>query len=240
MTLSMQSKKSSSFWSEHWQKVLALVFWVSIIGAYFYYSQVTGLSTTEILRRLTRFMMHPVFGPALFILLYTVRPIFLFSAGVLSIASGAFFGPLGILWVVIGANLGALLAYVIGRYFGKGLLDDTAEERTLVSKYTNSMRERSFETIFLMRLLFLPYDFVNYLAGFLKIDWKAFLLATALGSLPGTIAFTLFGASISLESVLDGARPEFNPWILVSAVAIFLASLGVSRILRRRETNAAV
>ncbi len=235
MTLSMQPKKKSSFLSDHWQKLLALGFWLTLLGAYIYYSQVTGLSTVEILRRLTAFMMHPVFGPLLFIFLYTVRPIFLFSAGVLSIAAGAFFGPLGILWVVIGSNMGALLAYVIGRYFGKGLLDDTSEEINLVSKYTNRMRSRSFETVFLMRLLFLPYDFVNYLAGFLKIDWKAFLLATALGSIPGTVAFTLFGASISLEKVLDGARPEFNPWILVSAVAIFLISIGISRWLRKRE-----
>lgn len=47
----------------------------------------------------------------------------------------------------------------------------------------------SFETVLIMRFIFLPYDLVNYLAGILRIDLKAFILATLLGSIPGTIAF---------------------------------------------------
>ena len=44
-----------------------------------------------------------------------------------------------------------------------------------------------------MRLVYVPYDLVNYLAGFLRIGWMPFILATALGSLPDTLSFVLFG-----------------------------------------------
>ena len=45
------------------------------------------------------------------------------------------------------------------------------------------------------RLLFLPFDPVNYISGFLKVDVKAFLLATAIGILPGTAVFVYAGTA---------------------------------------------
>ncbi len=76
------------------------------------------------------------------------------------------------------------------------------------------MRDNSFETVLIMRLLFLPYDLVNYASGILRLRWLPFLLATALGSLPGTVSFVLLGASI--DTVDDGLG-GVDPAILVAA-----------------------
>jgi uncharacterized membrane protein YdjX (TVP38/TMEM64 family) len=73
------------------------------------------------------------------------------------------------------------------------------------------------------------------MSGFLKIDWKSFLLATILGSIPGTVSFTLFGSSIDLSQGLGNV--EFNPWAFGGAFTIFLASLGISRLVKSRETG---
>jgi uncharacterized membrane protein YdjX (TVP38/TMEM64 family) len=97
------------------------------------------------------------------------------------------------------------------------------------------MRQNSFETILIMRFIFLPYDLVNYLAGILRIDWKAFILASLLGSIPGTIAFVSFGASIDIKELAMGKTPQFNPWVLVFGVVIFIASLAISRYFKKRE-----
>ena len=59
------------------------------------------------------------------------------------------------------------------------------------------MRDNSFETVLIMRFIFLPYDLMNYMAGFMRIHMRAFILATTLGSIPGTISFVLLGASVS-------------------------------------------
>ena len=75
---------------------------------------------------------------------------------------------------------------------------------------------------------------MNYLAGFLRIRWIPFIAATALGALPGTLAFTLFGASIER---FDGGIPALNPWVLAASVALFLASLALSRLLKRRGAS---
>jgi uncharacterized membrane protein YdjX (TVP38/TMEM64 family) len=94
------------------------------------------------------------------------------------------------------------------------------------------MRENSFETVMIMRFIFLPYDAVSYLAGFLRIKYLPFILATALGSIPGTMAFIGFGASIE---TFDGVLPKLNPVTLGFSVAIFIVSIALSRIFKKRE-----
>ena len=66
----------------------------------------------------------------------------------------------------------------------------------------------------------------------LRITWTSFLLATALGSLPGTVSFVLLGAS--LERVDQGIN-GINPWAVYAGVAIFIISLVISYLLRKRQ-----
>ena len=94
------------------------------------------------------------------------------------------------------------------------------------------MRENSFESVLIMRLLFLPYDLVNYVSGILRLHWLPFLMATALGSLPGTVSFVLLGASI--DRVDDGIG-GIDPITLVASLTIFVVSLASARWLRRRQ-----
>jgi uncharacterized membrane protein YdjX (TVP38/TMEM64 family) len=83
-----------------------------------------------------------------------------------------------------------------------------------------------------MRLLFLPYDLVNVVAGGLRIRFLPFLAATALGSLPGTVSFVLLGASID---DLDDGVGGIDPWALAAGVVVLVVSLLTARSLRRRE-----
>jgi uncharacterized membrane protein YdjX (TVP38/TMEM64 family) len=220
-----------SWLGRNWQKLLAGLFWAAVVVAYVHYMRQNDLSPLQTLKQIADSIRSSAYGPVLFILLYTLRPIFLFSAALLTIGAGALFGPVwGMVYSVLGSNMGATLAFFIGRFFGEGLLDTDSDE-TRLGPYIKRMRERSFETVFLMRLLFLPYDLVNYLAGILRISFWAFLSATVLGSIPGTISFVLFGAS----SGLDSGSPEFDWRILAASVAIFIISIAVSKFLRRRE-----
>jgi uncharacterized membrane protein YdjX (TVP38/TMEM64 family) len=189
-------------------------------------------------------MQQSAYGPLIYILVYALRPLVLFSALILTLAGGYLFGPvLGIVFVILGSNAGASLAYIIGRFFGGDDLlkqpedskDKDNAEQGFVARWLQPLRDNSFETVLIMRFLFLPYDLVNYLAGFLKINYVAFLLATILGSLPGTLAFTLAGASI--EGDFTGGVPSLNPRVLVASVVIFVASLAFSRFLKMRRAR---
>jgi uncharacterized membrane protein YdjX (TVP38/TMEM64 family) len=213
-----------------------------LVGGYGWYYRANGLTTETALLQIVNLLDSP-FGPLLYILIYALRPLIFFSAAVLTIASGAIFGAgslvnlaLAVLYTVIGSNLSATVAYGVGRFFGQGLLaEGDGENSGLLQRYAGRMRQNSFETILIMRFIFLPYDLVNYLAGILRIDWKAFILASLLGSIPGTIAFVSFGASIDIKELAMGKAPQFNPWVLVFGVVIFIASLAISRYFKKRE-----
>jgi uncharacterized membrane protein YdjX (TVP38/TMEM64 family) len=245
MTVQSQSRPvvgQLSFLQKHGQKLVAAAFWLLLVGGYGWYYRANGLTTETALLQIVNLLDSP-FGPLLYILIYALRPLIFFSAAVLTIASGAIFGAgslvnlaLAVLYTVIGSNLSATVAYGVGRFFGQGLLaEGDGENSGLLQRYAGRMRQNSFETILIMRFIFLPYDLVNYLAGILRIDWKAFILASLLGSIPGTIAFVSFGASIDIKELAMGKTPQFNPWVLVFGVVIFIASLAISRYFKKRE-----
>ncbi len=217
-----------------WQKGIALAVWAGLVGGYYWYTTANQLDPIAAAGRLVAFTRESAYGPMIYIGLYALRPLIFFSAAVLTLAGGFLFGPVwGIIYTVIAGNLSALVAYGVGRYFGSGVLPAEGAQG-IVQRYAQRLRQNSFETILVMRFIFLPYDLVNYLAGFLHIDWKAFLLATALGNIPGTISVVLLGASI--EGDFSQGLPGLNPWTLLASAVLFGVSLALSRYFKRRET----
>lgn len=232
---SVAEGQEQSFLEKHWQKGVALLLWAALLGAYFWYTSVNNLGPMQAGQQLVELMQSSLYGPLIYLIFYSLRPLFFFSAIILTLAGGFVFGPvLGVIYTVLASNLSSMVAYTIGRYFGQDALDPD-ESSSMIQRYADRMRHNSFETVLIMRFIFLPYDLVSYLAGFLRIDWKAFILATALGSVPGTISFVLVGASSGLTE--DGL--EFNPWVLLPAGIIFVVSLGLSRYFKRREQKRA-
>ena len=222
------------------QRGLVLVLWLSIFLFWRGYQTSNDLSTAEAGQRFIDAIDAAWWGIFAYIGVYLVRPLVLFPASVLTVMGGVLFGLwLGVAVVVVAANMSALVAYGVGRLLAS-VPDATAtdgasgddDDLSFVARWGGRLREHSFETVFVMRLLFLPYDLVNYVCGVLRVTWTSFLLATALGSLPGTVSFVLLGASLErVDEGFDG----INPWAIYASVAIFVVSLVISRLLRKRQ-----
>ena len=231
--------EQQSFFEQHWQKLVALGIWIVLAALFAWYVNSTGKGLAGSILELIYFIQGSAYGPLIYILVYTLRPLTFFSALLLTVAGGFLFGPVwGVVYTVIGANLSATVAFFIGRYFGRGTLEADGTD-SLIQKYANRMRDNSFETVLIMRLIFLPYDLINYMAGFMRIHYGAFILATILGSIPGTISFVLLGASFSVNDVeglfLRGQRPAFDWRPFLASVVIFVVSLAISQYFKRRE-----
>ena len=228
----MRISKNIPWLKQHGQKLVALFFWVGLIIGYQVYASANQLSPFQVIQRLLDFMNSGFWGPFVYVVLYAIRPLILFPSTVLTLAGGFVFGPvLGVLYTILASNISSTIAYFVGYYFGQGLLKDDGSDGT-IQRYARRMRENSFETVLVMRFIFLPYDAVSYLAGFLRIHYWPFILATALGSIPGTIAFIGFGASIER---FDGGVPSLNPVTLAISAGIFIISIALSRIFKKRE-----
>jgi uncharacterized membrane protein YdjX (TVP38/TMEM64 family) len=227
------------FLSRHWQKLVAAAIWLVLVGSFLGYSLITGRGPTEVLYDLVELLRTPI-GPLLYILIYTLRPLAFFSAIIVTLLGGAIWGPIwGTIFVVIGSNMSATLAYSFGRVFGQGMLPEGTDStnNSLISRYAERLRANAFSTVLIMRLIYLPYDLVNYMGGFLRVPYRPFILASILGSLPGTLTFVLAGASLDIDDIFAGnfSISAINPWTLVLSVVLFVAGIVISRFLRTRE-----
>lgn len=227
---------SPTFWQRHWSKAIALILWLALLGLYFWYTRQNNLTLADSVSSLADLLTNSFFGPLLYILIYAGRPLLFFPATILTLLGGFLFGPIGILYTIVGSNASAMVTFGIGWFLGEDVLNEE-EKSGAIQKYTRRMRENSFETVLIMRLIFLPYDLVNYVSGFLKINWKAFLLATAVGSVPGTVSFVLFGASFGTLDELLAGEVQLNPVTVIASVVIIGISLVLSRIIKKREAH---
>lgn len=156
---------------------------------------------------------------------YLVRPLLVLPMTVLTAFTGFLLGPVwGAAVGTVGVLASASVAYALARFLGAG--------RTPDGRWWRGLQRRSFEAIVVARLMLLPGDAVNYAAGALRVTFTEFALATALGGLPGLMIGILAGASVEGAFTFTGLR--LNAWYLGASVALLVASLGASAILRRR------
>ena len=215
------------------RRVAVLVVWAAVIGVWLWHSRSSGEGVADSLQQLVDSLSGQWWAIPAYVLAYMARPLLLFPASLLTIAGGILFGPaVGIAVVLVASNASAMVAYGVGR----ALSADPSHERdanSLVARWSQRLRDRSFVTVLVMRLAFLPYDLVNYACGALHINPGAFLAATAIGSLPGTISFVLAGASLErVDRGIDG----FDPKVFAASLVLFVVSIVVAKSFQRRET----
>ena len=193
----------------------------------------SGTTPTAATQSLVDELRGSAWAAPAYVAAYALRPLVLFPASLLTIAAGVLFGPVwGLALTLPAANLSAMVAYALGRVLGRPPPAEEEIAATLAARWSARLRQRSFATVLVMRLALLPYDVVNYLCGFLRIAPWPFLAATAIGSLPATVAFVLAGASVER---VDAGASGLDARVLIAAAALFVASLAVARVLHRGE-----
>ena len=97
-------------------KLAVAAVWVAGILAFTWYLRAADLGPIDAAQELGDQVVDAWWGPLLFILLYTVRPLVLFPATILTVLAGVVFGPLwGVVWVVIAAATSTAVTYgVVG------------------------------------------------------------------------------------------------------------------------------
>lgn len=134
------------------------------------------------------------FAPLLIIVLIAAAVVISPLPGLpLDMAGGAMFGPLmGTIYAVIGGLSGAIISFLIARFFGREFI-----ERFLgghINFCTECSDKLLTKIVFLSRLMpFISFDIVSYGAGLTKMSLRGFAAATLLGMIPMTFVYTSFG-----------------------------------------------
>ncbi len=165
-------------------------------------------------------------GPLFVILLMIVAVVFnpLPSAPI-ALASGALYGhTAGTVYIVIGAELGAIAAFMIARVAGYDLIRRYLGDIDSLGRFGS---QNSLTLIvFASRLIpFMSFDLVSYGAGLTPLRLWRFALATLFGLLPMSFLLAHFGSEIATTgSGEDFARIAL--WLgLLVAIPLVLACI---------------
>ncbi len=130
----------------------------------------------------------------LMVLAIVVSPI---PSGPIAIAAGMLYGTMwGGVLSVIGALIGALVAFSAARYLG---FDAVRRSPGPIFRYLTAPRSRTdlMCIVFVSRLVpFISFDLVSYAAGLTALSFWQFALATLLGIVPICLALAAVGAGV--------------------------------------------
>lgn len=145
-------------------------------------------------------ILAPLISALLMIFQSIIAPL---PAFLITIANGALFGFwLGMLLSWSSAMLGAALCFYIARYFGAKHVAKIVTQPVL-DKTDHFIQEYGKHAILIARLLpYVPFDVVSYVAGLTRMHFLVFWVATGLGQLPATAAYTYLGNKISFNTRL--------------------------------------
>lgn len=175
-------------------------------------------------------------APLLYIIAYTLQPFAFLPSAVFTVLAGSIFGfwP-ALCYTIIGANFSASAVYGTGRVLARpapGFMSQLA-------RWIGPLHRAPFETILFMRLAYFPFDVVNFVSGILKLRYLPFVIATAIGSIPGIATLTALGTAVSLTSILEeGVSFSMIDLRLVGvSVALFLISIAIAEGVRRLQQH---
>src|SRR5688572_17290096 len=157
-------------------KILAAVIWLILLGGSVLWGKSHGYGMVDLARVTYEHIAQHPYAPVAYIVIYTLRPLIFFPAMWLTILSGSLFGFWGgVIYTIIGENLSASLAYVLGRFFAS---DDGEGENPLgmLARWRALLDEQAFTSVLILRVIYAPFDVVNYGCGLLAVPWAPYAL----------------------------------------------------------------
>lgn len=157
---------------------------------------------------------------------YIVGTVALLPGTLLSFAGAVLFGPYeGTLYPWIGATIGATLAYLTARALGRDFVERLFGGR--FAAFDQRIRKHGFAGLVIIRLLpVFPFNAVNFGCGLTGIRLRDYVLATAIGILPGTFVYQFLFAKFGRRILTEGLRLEYlaDPelWLAISLFAAFV------------------
>ena len=229
----IKSEWSYWFW-KHKLKIFAAILWTAVIIVFFYFKTKYNLSNIDIAKALYHFITNTFWGPFLYIFIYAIRPLVLFPATFLTFMSWAIFGVWGgLFYTIVWENISANFSYYLWKIFWKDFIKQDNLEN--LWKFKSYFQNNAFEGILLSRLLFFPFDAVNYISWFFRVKWSGYFWATLIGTIPGSLVFVLAGASVENVWDFDFSNISLDGKLLIGSWVIFIISLLVAKILRSRN-----
>jgi len=181
-------------------------FVIFIIGVsvFVWQSDVSAQGLLEDIRNLHD--KNPWLASISFMGVYAVASLIFLPASPFTVSSGVLFGPwLGTFLSVVGATLGASLAFVLARSLGEPFVRSILKHKLQrVYEFNQKLAQNGFFTVLILRLVpIIPFNALNFALGVTRVKFRDYVLATALGIIPGAFVFALGGDSLAQFDIIN-------------------------------------
>jgi|SRR5579859_83358 len=172
---------------------------------------------------------HYIYSVLIFISSLTVAVTACIPLGIFTpLISGMLFGWLpGALYSIIGATLGAFIAFSVSRYLIGNFIQQRFSEQLI--KFNHELKQYGY--IYLLGLHFFPitpFFILNVIAGLTRLPAWTFLWTTIVGIAPSYLIYTFIGNQVSeiseLTDLLSGN--VFFAFILLKVLSLVTISIG--------------
>lgn len=173
-------------------------------------------------------------GPVALIVAYIPLTILAIPAAILSLGGGYLFGlPIGFIADSIGATVGSVAAFLLGRTIGKSLVASRLKDYPQFRLVAIAIQRSGFKISLLLRLApFVPFNILNYLLSVTPISLGEYTLTSWLGMMPITLALVYVGTTLKDISDVTRGWSEFSkthlPWLISGLVISVILMIWVT------------
>ena len=178
-------------------------------------------------------------GAIAFIVLYIVATVAFLPGSILTLGAVVVFGVFfGSLYVFIGATLGAIAAFLVGRYLVRDWVAQKIAGNQKFTAIDQAVGQEGFKIVLLTRLSpIFPFFLLNYAYGITGVSLKDYAIASV-GMIPGTIMFVYIGSLAGNLATLGTQTPMVNPaleWTIriIGFIATVAVTFYVTKLARR-------
>ncbi|CAM9932162.1 unnamed protein product, partial [Choristocarpus tenellus] len=154
---------------------------------------------------------NPGEGFLAFAAVYVFTTVCFIPGSLLTLGAGLVFGRalgtgpgvlLGSAAVLLGATIGAILAFLLGRYVLQEQAQSLFNKFRILNAVNKAIETQGLKLVLLLRLSpVVPFSAFNYVMGLTKVSFRDYALG-CFGFIPGTVAYVFIGTSAS--SLLRG------------------------------------
>ncbi len=181
-----------------------------------------------------------MWGPLAFVVGYTVAAVAFVPGSLLTLAAGAIFGiAQGVLWVFIGATVGAMAAFFLARTVARRAIEKKLQNNARFAAIDRAVEREGLKIVALLRLSpVFPFNMLNYALGLTRVRPRDYAIA-CLGMLPGTLLYVYTGKVVGdVAALAGGVATERGVGYWVVAAVGLVATVVVTTLITRTARQA--
>lgn len=159
-------------------------------------------------------------GPVVYVVLHVVVTLVPVPKNLLATIAGALFGlgpGIALSWSA--SLLSALVTFQLARHLGREAVEELTGHR--LQGVRRVLRDQGVLSVVVARLTpVVPFTVVNYAAGVSPVTRRDYVVGTAVGVVPGTVAYVALGASAGQDLTTIGIAVALGVLLLAATAAL--------------------